>query len=112
LIASCGLVLGAAWASTAALRADDEPAARPPSADRPGPIGPTEDVPQPFVPLHPRTVEDRRQIEALQAFTAARALEDRRMLREAIELLEEAHKKDPESLAILRHLSRLCFALN
>src|SRR5689334_16998027 len=74
------------------------------------PVGPLEDEPQPFVPLHPRTVDDQREIEALQDYTAARALEDRRMWNEAIDLLKKALEKDPDSVAILSRLSRLCFA--
>jgi tetratricopeptide (TPR) repeat protein len=100
------IILGLLGTST---RADDEPASQPEKASQaPSSL---DDTPQPFVPLHPRTVEDRHRIEALEAFTAARSLEDRRQLREAVALLEEALKKDPDSLAILRSLSRLCFAI-
>jgi tetratricopeptide (TPR) repeat protein len=70
-----------------------------------------EDVIEPFVPLHPRTAEDRRQIEALRDYATARALEDRRQWREAIALLEQALKQDPDSLPILRRLGRLNFVL-
>ncbi|MBX6315454.1 MAG: tetratricopeptide repeat protein, partial [Isosphaeraceae bacterium] len=70
-----------------------------------------EDPAPPFVPLHPRTAEDRERLEALREFAAARALEDRRDFRGAISLLEAALQKQPDSVAILRRLSRLCFAL-
>src|SRR5215210_1817146 len=70
-----------------------------------------EDLPQPFVPLHPRTAQQQDRIDALRLYTAARALEDRRQWTAAIDLLEQALKKDPDSVAIPRRLSRLCFAL-
>jgi len=70
---------------------------------------PGEDPPEAFVPLHPRTVEDQRQIEALRDYSAARAFEDRRAWSDAISLLEEALKLEPDSVPILRRLSRLCF---
>lgn len=70
---------------------------------------PGEDPPQAFVPLHPRTVDDRRQIDALRDFTAARALEDQHNLRDAVALLEQALKLEPDSVSILRRLSRLSF---
>ncbi|MFO0953513.1 MAG: tetratricopeptide repeat protein [Isosphaeraceae bacterium] len=72
---------------------------------------PGEDPPQPFVPLKPRTVEDRERVEALTEFSVARALEDRRNWSDAIVLLEKALKREPESVTILRRLSRLCFIL-
>lgn len=74
-------------------------------------IQPAEDYPQPFVPLHPRTVEDRKQIEVMRDFSVARALEDRRAWSDAIVLLEDALKVDPDSVTLLRRLSRLCFIL-
>lgn len=72
---------------------------------------PGEDPSAPFVPLHPRSVEDRRRIEAVRDYSAARALESRRDLADAIDLLEEAYKIEPDSIAVLRRLSELCFAL-
>jgi tetratricopeptide (TPR) repeat protein len=72
---------------------------------------PGEDPPQPFVPARPRTVEDRKRIEALTAYSAARALEGKRSWSEAIALLEGALKLDPDSVTVLRRLSRLCFVL-
>lgn len=68
------------------------------------------DLPEPFVPLNPRTAADRDRIEALQEYLAARSLEDQGRLRPAIDLLEGALKKDPDSVAILRRLARLCDA--
>lgn len=91
--------------------ADDPPTNK---QAKPAPIpsaNPLEEPLQPFVPLHPRTVEQQRQIEAAQDYARARALEDERELPPAIDLLEKALKKDPDSVAILRSLSRLCFAL-
>lgn len=67
-----------------------------------------EDPVTPFVPLHPRTAENRQEIEAVRDFVAARALEDRQQRKEAIALLEEALKKSPGSLAILKRLGQLC----
>lgn len=72
---------------------------------------PGEDPPQPFVPLQPRSVQDRKKIEAVTAFSVARALEDQRKWPEAIVLLEDALKIDPDSVTVLRRLSRLCFVL-
>src|SRR4051794_38445054 len=51
---------------------------------------PGEDPPQVFVPLHPRTVEERRQIEALTDYSAARAFEHENLWSDAIALLEKA----------------------
>lgn len=106
LVVSLGLLVPLVRAASA----DDDK----PPADKDQKAGLTraqlEDVPQPFVPEHPRTVEDRQRIEAMQAFTAARALEDQRDWQGAIDMLKDALKKDPDSLAILRRLSRLCFA--
>jgi tetratricopeptide (TPR) repeat protein len=68
---------------------------------------PGDDTPQPFVPLRPATVEDRRRTEVLRLFGAARALEDRRHWSDAAALLQEALKIDPDSVAIARRLSRI-----
>ncbi len=105
-------------ATPASSWADDSPAP-PNSADATAPNTdgaslftiPGQDPPQRFVPLHPRTVEDRRRVEALRDYSTARALEDRREWSEAIALHEQALKIEPDSIAILRRLSRLCFAL-
>ena len=72
---------------------------------------PGEDPPQPFVPLHPRTLEYRKRLEAITDFSVARALEERSAWDEAIVLLEKALERDPDSITILRRLSRLCFIL-
>ncbi|WP_165250577.1 tetratricopeptide repeat protein [Paludisphaera soli] len=66
-----------------------------------------DDPPKPFVPQNPQTVEDRKRIEAVRLYTAARALEDRRAFADAADVLQEAYKLDPESTAIARRLSRL-----
>ncbi len=98
-------------------KAAASPASKPavtaaPKAERPPYFSvPGEDPPQPFVPARPRTVEDRQRVEAITEFSVARALEDKRAWAEAITLLEEALKLDPDSVTILRRLSRLCFVL-
>jgi tetratricopeptide (TPR) repeat protein len=66
-----------------------------------------DDPPRPFVPLRPTTVDDRQQIEAERLYAAARALEDRGAFNDAVALLQQAQKLAPESLAILRRLSRI-----
>lgn len=68
---------------------------------------PGDDPPKPFVPQNPQTVEDRKRIEAVRLYTAARALEDRRAFADAADALLEAYKLDPDSVAIARRLSRL-----
>lgn len=70
-----------------------------------------EDLPEPFVPLHPRTAQDREELEMLRTFVSARALEDQGRRRDAIAMLEEALKKTPDSVPILRRLGRLSLAL-
>jgi len=72
---------------------------------------PGEDPPAVFVPKTPRSVEDQKKVEAVRLFAEARSLEDRRQLSEAITVLEKALTTDPDSIAILRRLSRLCIAL-
>ncbi|MEO6809971.1 MAG: tetratricopeptide repeat protein [Isosphaeraceae bacterium] len=87
--------------------ADDgpKPTLEPKSARGLSPFG--EELPGEFVPLHPRTSEDRERIEVLRDYATARALEDRRRFSDSIELLEQALQKEPDSVAILRRLSRL-----
>lgn len=97
--------------ATDPVRADDPPAAKPVSpapkvAQRRGERG-LDDLPQPFVPLHPRTTEDRDRIESLRLFAASRGLEDRHQLNEALALLEKARALSPDSPAILRRISRV-----
>lgn len=75
-------------------------------------FSPWEDPVYPFVPLRPRTVEERKRIEAVKAYVRARVLEDERKLEAAIDLLKKALEDDPESIASLKRLSRICFALN
>jgi len=113
-IGSLALTLTLAMAAGA-----DEPAgAKPDPSPEPAPkIGvqalalPGQDPAEPFVPLHPRTAEDQSRIDALDDYVSARALEDQRRNREAIDLLERALEKDPDSLAITRRLARLCFSM-
>ena len=96
------------------------PPARPASAQAPAAVEPAkaksyalpgEDPPAPFVPLRPRTVEDRKRVEAMTAYSVARALEDRRSWSEAIDVLEQALKLDPDSVTILRRLSQLSLVM-
>ncbi len=70
-----------------------------------------EDVLEPFVPLHPRTREQREWIEAATEFTAARALENQREWSDAIALLKNALEDNPDNTSILRRLSRLSFIM-
>ncbi|MHC5537058.1 tetratricopeptide repeat protein [Singulisphaera rosea] len=115
-------ILALAWVSVALGYAPTSSFAAPPDADKPTPEAstpdrdrsalfglPDEDPPALFVPKTPRTVETRREIEAVRDYSAARALEDHRSWNEAIELLEKALKTEPDSVAILKRLSRLCF---
>src|SRR6185312_6320298 len=86
------------WALAAALVAPGRAADAPPPQPEAAPGGeakadraallalPGEEPPQPFIPLHPRTVADRQQVEALSEYCAARALEERRAWTEAIDL--------------------------
>jgi tetratricopeptide (TPR) repeat protein len=72
---------------------------------------PGEEPPQAFVPLHPQTVVQRQEIEAVTDFCAARAFEFENLWTDAIDLLEKALTKEPDSAAILKRLSGLCYAL-
>jgi tetratricopeptide (TPR) repeat protein len=96
-----------------AVAAQDEP----PQSDAAQPAVPAASVPfgvdetEPFVPLHPRTAEDRKDLEALRDYVAARALEDRRQPREALALLENALQDAPDSVPILRRLGALSLVL-
>jgi len=87
-------------------KAASRPAESP--ANPPGFFGqPGEDPPRPFVPLRPSTVDDRQRTEAVRLYIAARALEDQRAWSDAVVLLQEAAKLDPESIAIARRLCRI-----
>jgi tetratricopeptide (TPR) repeat protein len=66
-----------------------------------------EDPPPPFAPLRPMTVDDRRRVEAVRLYAAARGLEDRRDWEGAVALLQDALKLDPDSVAIARRLGRI-----
>jgi tetratricopeptide (TPR) repeat protein len=68
---------------------------------------PGDDPPRPLVPLHASTVDDRQRLEAARLYAAARALEDQRSFAEAVALLQQAQKLDPDSVAIARRLSRI-----
>lgn len=66
-----------------------------------------EEPPSPFVPLRPRTAEDRARVDAAAEFAAARSLERQGRRVEAIQRLQEALKAAPDSAAILRRLALL-----
>jgi tetratricopeptide (TPR) repeat protein len=103
-----------------AVAADDPP--KPEVKPAPAPEGRRDDptrfyllfggeIPGSFVPVQPRTVEDRKAVEATTAFAVARALEDRGSSSDAIGLLEDALKAEPDSITVLRRLSQLCFVV-
>jgi tetratricopeptide (TPR) repeat protein len=110
-------ILAAAALRPASVLADDQSSPKPAvgvkaTEDLPGRFDlPGEEPPAPFVPRRPRSVEEQKQIEAIRDYSAARALEFRRSLSDAVDLLEEAHKIEPDSIAVLRRLSELCFTL-
>ncbi len=90
----------------AAAKAGARPAAT--STNLPGFLAqPGDDPPRPFVPLRPSTVDDRRRTEAVRLYSAARALEDQRNWSDAVILLQQAAKLDPDSIAIARRLCRI-----
>ena len=94
--------------------APEKPAAAKPDQGRlaPGAYAlPGEDPPKAFVPAHPRTVAESKRIESLHYYATARAQEDQRQYAEAVRSLEKALAADPEATAVLRRLSRICFAL-
>jgi tetratricopeptide (TPR) repeat protein len=82
-------------------------AAQSPADDEKIIVRPGEDPPRPFVPLRPSTVDDRRRIESVRLYTAARALEDQGAWADAAALLQDALKLDPDSMAVARRLCRL-----
>lgn len=100
------LALALAWSPSSALLADDAPPDEP-APEQAASRRALEDPPAPFVPLRPRSEDDRRRIEATRLYAAARAMEDRGQLVESLGLLEQARQKDPDSVAILRRLSRV-----
>ena len=90
----------------AAAKAGARPAETP--ANIPGFLAqPGDDPPRPFVPLRPSTVDDHRRTEAVRLYSAARALEDQRNWSDAVALLQQAAKLDPDSIAIARRLCRI-----
>jgi tetratricopeptide (TPR) repeat protein len=68
---------------------------------------PGDDTPRPSVPLRPATVDDRRRLEATRLYTAARSLEDQGKWSDAVDLLQQASKLDPDSVAIARRLAKI-----
>ncbi len=129
-LAFLGLIVPSSVSLPAVLAADDQSKAAKPSepprdhkreaaSSQPGQVADSRaevlktftqlgaDMAQPFVPLRPATVEDRRRTEVLRLFGEARALEDRRQWSDAAALLQEALKVDPDSVAIARRLSRI-----
>jgi tetratricopeptide (TPR) repeat protein len=112
------IVIGAAWVGPRLVRADDPKPKAEPAAEAPKPKNspadfalPGEEVPGAFVPKTPRTSAEQKQVEATRLYAEARSLEDRRQLPQAITVLEKALESDPQSIAILRRLCRLCIAL-
>jgi tetratricopeptide (TPR) repeat protein len=84
-----------------------KPAARLASQEAGFAVQLADDPARPFVPLRPSTVDDRRRIEAVRLYTAARALEDQGAWADAAALLQDALKLDPDSMAVVRRLCRL-----
>ncbi|MFM1802959.1 MAG: Beta-barrel assembly-enhancing protease, partial [Planctomycetota bacterium] len=70
-----------------------------------------EEPPALFIPAHPDTLERRKQVEMAELYAAARAHESRREWNEALEILDQCYKLDPENVAVLKRLSRLNLAL-
>jgi tetratricopeptide (TPR) repeat protein len=110
-----GLVLGLALPAHS-FASDQEPAtegSKPdaPQASAPLVAPPGDDLPEPFVPLHPRTGDDRRELDSLRDYVSARAREDRRDFSGAVADYRKALERAPDSTAILRRLSRLNFLL-
>ncbi len=68
---------------------------------------PGDDPPRPFVPLRPSTTDDRHRLEVVRLYAAGRALEDRREWTDAVAVLQEALKLEPDSIAVARRLCRL-----
>jgi tetratricopeptide (TPR) repeat protein len=70
-----------------------------------------DDLPAIFVPARPGTLDQKKELEVTELFAAARAHESRREWNEAVTLLEDCIKIDPDNAAVLRRLSRLNLAL-
>ncbi len=106
-------VLTLAWMLTPVAHAQGP--ARAPIGSRPASAPdyglPGEDPPQQFIPAHPRTVAEQRQIESLRFYAVGRALEERREFTEAIQAYEKALGSDPGSTPALRRLTRINFGL-
>jgi tetratricopeptide (TPR) repeat protein len=107
VIGSFGCAAAFAGVALLGTRADDRGASNSEQKPNPSAAALGEEVPGPFVPLHPRTAEDRERLEAVRLYVAARSQEDRGHRIEAINLLEQALKKEPDSVAILRRLCGL-----
>ncbi len=114
VILVCGAQVVMAWPFRAVAEEPGKPDGAAPRIERDQAANyalPGEEPPQTFVPLHPQTVEERQRIEAVTDFSAARAYEHENLWTDAIDLLEKALKIEPDSAAILKRLSALCFAL-
>ncbi|MDG3005114.1 tetratricopeptide repeat protein [Paludisphaera mucosa] len=118
IVLSGGALVAGATAGRARAQAPVEPAPAPKAEAPPAPAQPKPDLgelfdrpgtepPRPFVPLNAQSVEDRKRVEAVRLYSAARALEDRRAYADAVDVLQQAFKLDPDSVAIARRLSRL-----
>jgi tetratricopeptide (TPR) repeat protein len=68
---------------------------------------PGDDSPRAFVPLRPSTTDDRRRLDVVRLYSTGRALEDRRAWTDAVAVLQEALKLEPDSIAVARRLCRI-----
>ena len=59
------------------------------------------------MPLRPSTTDDRHRLEVVRLYAAGRALEDRREWTDAVAVLHDALKLEPDSIAVARRLCRL-----
>ncbi len=113
------ILLGNSAGLTLALAQEPDPKSNPKPASTDSPTNlpstdfglPGEDPPKEFVPAHPRTVEQQKQVEALRYYAMGRALEERRQFTAAIKLYENALESQPDSTSVLRRLSLINFAL-
>jgi len=60
-----------------------------------------DDVPEKFIPPHPRTEADKDRLEALALFATGRTLERQQRYAEALRFYQRAFRHDPQASAIL-----------
>jgi tetratricopeptide (TPR) repeat protein len=65
---------------------------------------------QPFVPLHPRTMEDTERLEAIKYFCIACKYESDHQWSDAIAAYRKAIEHDPKSIALYRSIIQTCRA--